>query len=121
MSDANGGRKLLYDPHIFICTEEKSCRAGASCCGQQGTAELLGYMKATAKARGIDNIRVNRSTCLERCEQGPVMVLYPEGIWYSFRSQRDIDEIIDKHLVRGGRAERLMVDPSGKAAGKATV
>lgn len=110
MSDGDGSRKLLYDPHIFICTEETACKAGAECCGKSGTAELLTYMKGATKQRGIKNIRVNRSTCLQRCENGPVMVLYPEGIWYTFRTKEDIDEIIDTHLVKGGRVERLMVD-----------
>lgn len=110
MSDGDGSRKLLYDPHIFICTEEETCKAGGECCGKSGTAELLAYMKMATKQRGIKNIRVNRSRCLGRCENGPVMVLYPEGIWYTFRTKEDIDEIIEAHLVGGGRAARLMVD-----------
>lgn len=118
MSDGDSGRKLLYDPHIFICTEETACKEGSACCGTSGTAELLGYMKGATKSRGIRNIRVNRSTCLDRCEYGPVMVLYPESIWYTFRTKEDIDEIIDTHLVKGGRVERLMVDaPRVKGTG----
>lgn len=121
MSDGDGSRKLLYDPHIFICTEETACKQGNTCCGAAGTAELLGYMKGAAKGRGIKNIRVNRATCLERCAEGPVMVLYPEGVWYSFRTKEDIDEIIDTHLAKGGRVERLMVDAPGAKGTKAPV
>jgi (2Fe-2S) ferredoxin len=100
MSDGDSGRKFLYEPHIFICTAETGCQAGVKGCGAAGAAELLGYM----------NIRVNRSTCLERCDAAPVMLLYPEGVWYSFSSKEDIDEIIDTHLLKGERVERLMVD-----------
>lgn len=115
MSDGDGSRKLLYDPHIFICTEENECRtAGGDCCGKSGTAELLAHMKMTTKQRGIRNIRVNRSRCLSRCDDGPVMVLYPEGVWYTFRTKEDVEEIVEEHLVKGGRATRLMVDaPAG--------
>ncbi|MFT5538526.1 MAG: (2Fe-2S) ferredoxin [Alphaproteobacteria bacterium] len=116
MSDGDSGRKFLYDPHIFICTAETGCTASGKCCGASGAAELLGYMKGAAKGKGVTNIRVNRSTCMERCDAGPVMLLYPEGVWYSFTSKEDIDEIIDTHLLKGERVERLMVDAPKTAA-----
>ena len=69
------------------------------------------YMKARAKELGLNGIRVNSAGCLDRCELGPVMVLYPEGIWYSYHTHEDIDEILSVHVMGGGRVERLMLHP----------
>ena len=57
----------------------------------------------------LKNIRVNQSGCLDKCESGPVMVIYPEGIWYNYKNKLDIDEIIDTHLIRGKVVKRLIV------------
>lgn len=111
MSDGDGGVKLLYNPHIFVCLEDKECRVGEGCCGEKGAGDLFGHMRAYAKSKGVTGIRVNRASCLERCELGPVMVLYPEGVWYAFRTQADVEEIVDTHVIGGGRVERLMLAP----------
>jgi (2Fe-2S) ferredoxin len=73
-------------------------------------------MQAYAKSRikelgqnGKDKVRINKAGCLDRCEEGPVLVVYPEGVWYTYVDQSDIDEIIDSHLVRGEPVERLMI------------
>jgi (2Fe-2S) ferredoxin len=69
-------------------------------------------MKAKAKELGLEpKIRINSAGCLERCELGPTMVIYPEGIWYTFQTKEDIDEILQTHVVGGGRVERLMLQP----------
>ncbi len=69
-------------------------------------------MKARAKELGLEpKIRINSAGCLERCELGPTMVIYPEGIWYTFQTKEDIDEILQTHVVGGGRVERLMLQP----------
>jgi len=66
-------------------------------------------MKARVKQLGLPNVRVNAAQCLDRCELGPTMVIYPEGIWYRYRSTADIDEIIESHLIAGKPVERLML------------
>jgi len=66
-------------------------------------------MKARAKELGLEGVRVNMAGCLDRCEFGPTLVIYPEGVWYSPKSRADIDEILEAHLVSGRRAERLML------------
>jgi (2Fe-2S) ferredoxin len=71
-------------------------------------------MKVRAKELGVSG-RVNSAGCMERCELGPVMVIYPEGIWYSYRDAADIDEILTTHVVGGGRVERLMLAVDQKA------
>jgi len=66
-------------------------------------------MKARVKALGIENVRVNNAGCLERCELGPAMVIYPEGIWYHYDSEADVDEIIESHILKDRRVERLLL------------
>ena len=63
---------------------------------------------------GLKNVRINSSGCLDRCELGPTMVIYPEGVWYSVTNQQDIDEVLQTHLVEGGRVERLMLKTADK-------
>jgi len=69
-------------------------------------------MKARAKELGLEpNIRINSAGCLERCELGPTMVIYPEGVWYTYQTKADVDEILQTHVIEGGRVERLMLLP----------
>lgn len=73
------------------------------------------YAKKRIKELGLagaGKIRINKSGCLDRCELGPVVVVYPEGTWYTYVDETDIDEIIDSHLINGKVVERLLLDPS---------
>jgi (2Fe-2S) ferredoxin len=72
-------------------------------------------MKARAKELGIEAVRINSAGCLDRCELGPTMVIYPEGVWYTYADTADIDEILTTHLIGGGRVERLMLQPGQTA------
>jgi (2Fe-2S) ferredoxin len=62
-------------------------------------------------ALGLRQIRINQSGCLNRCEVGPTMVIYPEGVWYTYRTEEDIEEILRRHIVGGRRVERLLLHP----------
>ena len=66
------------------------------------------------RSLGLKNVRINNSGCLDRCELGPTMVIYPEGVWYSVSTREDIDEVLEKNLVEGGRVERLMLQTADK-------
>ena len=81
-----------------------------------GFDKLRGYAREKARQLGIQNVRFNAAGCLDRCEFGPNMVIYPEGTWYRFESQSDIDEILETHLKNGDRVERLMLQPDPAAA-----
>lgn len=99
-----------YDKHVFICCNQRA--EGEGCCADFGTPELLGYMKDRVKALGLageGQVRVNKAGCLGRCDDGPVMVVYPQEIWYTFVDKEDIDEIVDSHLVNGKVVERLKI------------
>ena len=66
-------------------------------------------MKARAKELGLIDVRINLSGCLDRCENGPSVVIYPEGVWYTCRTKADVDEILESHVIGGGRVERLLM------------
>lgn len=100
-----------YAKHILICTNQKA--AGKQCCANSGGEEFFTYMKSRLVELGIHgpgNVRVSKSGCLGRCGSGPCIVIYPEGVWYSYASFADIDEIIDSHLISGVVAHELLID-----------
>jgi (2Fe-2S) ferredoxin len=73
---------------------------------------MRNYCKDRVKALGLNGagkVRINSAGCLDRCEQGPVLVVYPEAVWYTYVDREDIDEIIDQHLVHGRVVERLKI------------
>ena len=76
--------------------------------------KLRDYMKARAKELGLDGVRINSAGCLDRCELGPAVVVYPEGVWYAINSFEDVDAILSQHLQKGERVERLMLQPDVK-------
>ncbi|MEY2776495.1 MAG: hypothetical protein RLY30_593 [Pseudomonadota bacterium] len=97
--------------HIFFCTNQRE--APAQSCESCAASTLADYAKQRIKAlklNGAGKIRVNRAGCLDRCDHGPVMVVYPEAIWYSAVDTQDIEEIIQSHLIGGVPVERLMID-----------
>jgi (2Fe-2S) ferredoxin len=61
------------------------------------------------KLSGPGKVRVNAAGCLDRCEEGPVIVVYPEEVWYTYVDKQDIDEIVDEHLVNGRIVDRLRI------------
>ncbi|SDH60615.1 (2Fe-2S) ferredoxin domain-containing protein [Roseospirillum parvum] len=101
---------LYYDLHIFCCTNVRPEGHSRPSCGAAGSAALRDHMKARVKELGLTGVRVNSSACLDRCESGPVLVVYPEGIWYRCTSPAEMDAIIEQHLVAKGRARSLMLD-----------
>jgi (2Fe-2S) ferredoxin len=92
-----------YQHHVFFCLNERE--DGSRCCADFGAKAMQEYAKKRCKELGI-----NGEGCLDRCELGPVLVVYPEAVWYTFVDQHDIDEIIQSHLIEGKPVERLMVD-----------
>lgn len=98
-----------YKRHMFFCT---NCREDGVCCQDHDAAEMRGYAKQRAKQLGITGpggVRVNKAGCLDRCSEGPIIVIYPEAVWYTYEDTADIDEIIDEHLLNGRVVERLRI------------
>ena len=99
-----------YQYHVFFCTNSRE--SGEQCCEQCNATEIRAYAKARIKQLGLSGegkVRINTAGCLDRCELGPVLVVYPEETWYSYLDREDIDEIIDQHLIGGKVVERLLI------------
>lgn len=100
---------LFFDFHVFVCTNRRPDGHKRGSCAAKGSESLRDYMKARAKELGIVRVRINTAACLDRCELGPCIVVYPEGVWYRVETREDVDRVLKSHLVEGGRAEALML------------
>ncbi len=99
----------FFRHHVFFCTNGRPEGHVRGSCADRGAVRLRNYMKARAKELGLDGVRINASGCLDRCECGPVLVVYPEEIWYRCRTREDIDAVLTGHLQNGVPVERLML------------
>lgn len=100
-----------YRHHVFFCVNKRE--DGRPCCANHGAHALRDYAKERIKSLGLtggkDGVRVNTAGCMDRCSEGPVIVVYPEGTWYTYVDKEDIDEIIERHLISGHIVERLKI------------
>jgi len=106
-----------YEAHVFCCTNRRPAGHPRGCCAEKGAEALRDHLKARAKELGLKNVRINNAGCLDRCELGPTLVIYPEGVWYTVPTKADIDEVLETHLVKGGRVERLLLKTTDKLPG----
>ena len=100
-----------YQYHLFFCVNQRA--DGRACCQNHDATRVRAYAKAKSKAlglTGVGGVRVNTAGCLDRCDQGPVLVIYPEGVWYTYVDEEDVDEIFARHIGRGEIVERLLLD-----------
>lgn len=100
-----------FKHHVFFCTNQRA--PGEMCCNSHGAQAMRDYCKNKVKAMGdkiAGKVRINNAGCLDRCAQGPVVVVYPEAVWYTYVDQEDIDEIVESHLAQGKVVERLKID-----------
>jgi (2Fe-2S) ferredoxin len=112
MSNTQQPAASYYGRHIFFCLNER--RNGEDCCAHHNAQQGFDRCKAQVKAAGLagpGQVRVNKAGCLDRCAGGPVAVVYPEAVWYTFVDDHDIDEIVDSHLRQGKVVERLLTPP----------
>ena len=101
-----------FEKHIFICGNQRIPGHPRGCCDPQGNAELQKTFKKKLAERGLKGrVRANQSGCLDQCEHGPNLVVYPEAVWYGRVTLDDVDEIIDSHIVGGKPVERLLMRP----------
>lgn len=99
-----------YRYHVFFCVNERS--DGNACCQRFDAQDMREYAKQRCKSLGLagkGGVRINTAGCLDRCNEGPVIVVYPEGVWYTYIDREDIDEILEEHLMHGRVVERLRI------------
>ena len=101
---------MFFKYHVFFCCNQRE--ADESCCARFGARKMRDYARQRVKAlelAGEGGVRINTAGCLGRCDKGPVVVIYPQGIWYTWIDEEDIDDIIEQHLQQGLVVERLLV------------
>lgn len=97
-----------FQHHVFICTNERDESASRPNCFSKGSKKIKAAFKDAIKAAGLKHlVRANEAGCLDQCEHGPVVVVYPEAVWYGFVQLKDVNEIVTEHLVGGRPVERL--------------
>lgn len=97
-----------FKKHVFVCLNERPADSPRGDCTRKGSPGLLKKLKDALRKRGLDEvIRANKAGCLDNCENGCSVVVYPEGVWYGHVTEADVDEIVEEHLVRGAPVERL--------------
>ena len=101
---------MRYFRHVFVCENRRPAGHPRGCCASADGAAVKEALKAELKARGLQTrIRANSAGCLDACEMGPALVVYPEGVWYGNVKVEDVAEIVERHLVNGQPVERLVV------------
>ena len=103
-------RMSYYKHHVFFCLNRRD--PPEACCANHNAEGMKDHAKKRVKQLGIKGeggVRINSAGCLDRCELGPCVVIYPEGTWYTYVDEKDIDEIIDEHIVNGRPVERLKI------------
>jgi (2Fe-2S) ferredoxin len=100
-----------FNKHVFFCTNQRT--DGEACCNDFGAQKMRDYVKNKVKTLGLstaeNRIRINSAGCMDRCTEGPVLVVYPEGVWYTYIDESDLDEIVEEHLKHGRIVERLKI------------
>ncbi len=100
----------LYKRHIFACATQRPPAHPRGSCGAAGAQPLMERLGKRIEAEGLAaDVGFTASGCLGFCSAGPLLVIYPEGIWYRPETVADVDEIVDLHLMQGKLAERLVV------------
>jgi len=103
-----------FERHVFTCINERDESDARGCCATRGGVDVHGWFKAEFKARNWKGrMRANKAGCLDACEFGPTVVVYPEGVWYSPRSREDVQAICDRHLEAGEVVEDLVIPGLG--------
>lgn len=100
----------FFKHHVFFCINERA--NNEACCQQFGASSIQAYAKKRIQElnlSGVGQIRINRAGCLGRCSEGPILVVYPDNIWYQYIDEDDIEEIIQSHLINGKIVDRLKI------------
>jgi (2Fe-2S) ferredoxin len=99
-----------FPRHVFVCINERPADAPRGCCKSKGGVEVRDALKVALGKRGLGKVvRANNAGCLDQCEHGVTMVVYPEQVWYGHVTEADVDEIVEKHIIGGQFVERLML------------
>jgi (2Fe-2S) ferredoxin len=97
-----------FEYHIFICNNQRPPENPRGCCDPEGLGTLQLQFKKELANRGLRaGLRANKAGCLDQCEHGPTVVIYPEGVWYGGVKTEDVAEIVESHIINRRPVERL--------------
>jgi (2Fe-2S) ferredoxin len=103
--------KIAYRRHVFVCLNERDPSDPRGCCKHRGSEQIFKTLKEGVARAGLNGeMRVNRAGCLDHCEYGPSVVVYPEAVWYHVPTVEDAQEILDEHIIGGKVVERLLME-----------
>lgn len=99
-----------YHKHVFFCHHIREEGNAKPCCGKQAEVTALReYARKKLKQMGLSSVRTSLSGCMGRCNEGPVLVIYPNSIWYKYASEQDIDDIIEASVLKNDIADKLIL------------
>lgn len=102
-----------FEKHVFVCTNTREPGHPRGCCSAKDGDAIREALKKAAADHGLKRrVRINSAGCLDQCEHGPTIVVYPDGVWYGFVKLEDVPEIVESHLIGGRPVERLRL-PDG--------
>jgi len=99
-----------YRRHVFVCLNERPADDPRGCCKQRGAEAVFDALKKGAGKAGLKDVRVNRAGCLDHCEFGPAVVVYPEAVWYHVPTVEDAEDLLRSHIIEGKVVDRLLID-----------
>jgi (2Fe-2S) ferredoxin len=107
-----------FKKHIFVCINERTPDDPRGSCSAKNSKQIQEHFSSEVKKRGLKGIvRANKAGCLDQCANGPSVVIYPEGVWYTVRTVQDADEIMDRHIVKDEVVERLLMADKNEGRG----
>lgn len=98
-----------FDKHLFICGNRRDDGHPRGCCDPAGNEALHKAFKKALALRGVKRVRANKSGCLDQCEKGPSVVVYPDAVWYGGVTVADVETIVDEHIIGGRPVKRLLM------------
>ena len=114
-TNTHNTRVSYFKHHVFFCLNERPADEPRGDCLRHGALDGWAHTKQAVGELKLKGVRINKAGCLDRCEHGPVCVVYPDNVWYSYVDASDLDEIVTEHLQHGRVVERLMIDQPTEA------